>query len=167
MQLSRIKSLFEMARLAPAVLGLVVVLVSSVAMASNYYLTDLGRFDTAQVILFREAGVQTTEQVLEASLTPKARMALAAKVKLSEPQLTMFAQECEFLQINGVGPKAARLIQASGVKNVKDLAARKSTELLPLLVAANRQQRITETQPSLDLVQYWIEEAHRVPYHLK
>jgi hypothetical protein len=49
MQLSRIKSLFEMARLAPAVLGLVVVLVSSVAMASNYYLTDLGRFDTAQV----------------------------------------------------------------------------------------------------------------------
>jgi predicted flap endonuclease-1-like 5' DNA nuclease len=137
------------------------------ASASNYYLTDLGRFETGQVVKFRDAGVQTTEQVLEASLTPKARKLLATKVGLSEAEVLGLARDCELMQINGVGPKAAGLLRAAGVKHVKDLAGRKADKLLPLLTEANKQQGLTETNPSLDLVQYWIEEAKRVPYHLK
>lgn len=149
------------------VIGIVVLALACTAYASNYYLTDLGRFDTAQVVKFRDAGVQTTEQVLEASLTPKARTALSKKVGLSEADVKSFALDCELMQINGVGPKAVKLIRAAGVKNVADLAGRKPAELLPLLVSVNSEQKITDTQPSMDLVQYWIEEAQRVPYHLK
>ena len=147
--------------------GCLVLALCVTASASDYYLTDLARYETAQVVKFRDAGIQTTGQVLEATLTPKARAALAAKVGLSEDEALGLARDCELMQINGVGPKAATLLRAGGVKNVMDLSTRKPAELLNLLVAANKQQEVTETQPTLDLVQYWIEEAQRVPYHLK
>ncbi len=157
--------------MARTALGILVVCVmvaaSATATASNYYLTDLGRFDTAQVVKFRDAGVQTTEQVLESSLTEKARKLLSAKVGLTEAQVLALAQDCELMQINGVGPKAVTLLRAGGVKSVADLAGRKAADLLPLLAAANKREGFTDTDPSLDLVQYWIEEAKRVPYHLK
>lgn len=142
-------------------------MVSSVAFASNYYLSDLGRFEAAQLEVFDKNGIETTEQFLAQSLTSRARKALASRLKMSEAAVEEFARECEFLQITGVGPKAAALLRASGVSDVKALASEDPSVLLTAIKKTNAEKRITETNPTLSVVQHWITEAGKVPYHIK
>ena len=78
---------FKSALVALAITGALSLSFASTAQASHYYLTDLKRFETSQVVLFRDQGLQTTEHVLSATLTPQSRKALAAKVGLSEEVL--------------------------------------------------------------------------------
>ena len=144
-----------------------VLVVSSMATASNYYLADLGRFGDPVVESFRKQGIETTEQFLAKALTDRARKALARQVKMKEAELLEFAKDCEFMQITGVGPKATRLLRASGVESVEDLASRKADELLATIKKTNAESKITETNPNLSVVEYWIEQAKKVPYHLK
>lgn len=144
-----------------------VMLVASVASASNYYLVDLERFDEAQVKLFDDAGIKTTEQFLAQALTDRARKALAPKVQMSATDLAEFARDCEFMQISGVGPKATKLLRSSGVASVEALSKADAATLLEKIKSVNAAEKITETNPTLSVVTYWIEHAAKVPYQVK
>ncbi len=137
------------------------------ASASNYYLTDIDSFSREQLIRFRDSGIQTTEQLLEGADTPKARQALAKKVQVEPDKLLEVLKSCEMMQINGVGPKAARLIRASGATSIRDLASRTPKDFHLRIQAANKGGRYTQITPPLDTVRYWIEQAARAPYHIK
>ncbi len=135
--------------------------------ASHYYLTDLKRFETERVVQFREQGIQTTEHVLAASITPQGRKALASKVGLSEDALTELARDCELMQITGVGPKAAQLLRAAGVVGLEDLSTRKADDLLARMHEVNKDLTYTSKHPTLDLIQYWIAQATKAPLKLR
>lgn len=137
------------------------------AQASHYYLTDLNRFETAQVVLFRDQGLQTTGQVLEATLTDRARKALAPLVGLSQEQLLELAHDCELMQISGIGPKAVRLLRAAQINSVEALAGSQPAALLEQLQGLNKDFTYTSKHPTLDLVQYWIEQAQKAPLRVK
>ena len=144
-----------------------VMVVGAVAEASNYYLEDIGRFEDAQVKLFKDNNIETTEQFLAAVLTLRQRKALAGKVNMTEAVLLEFAKDCELMQITGVGPRAARLLRASGIVSASDLAGRKPDELLHLIKLANSEQKLTQKDPTVSIVEYWIAQAAKVPYHLR
>ncbi len=141
-------------------------LVASPASASNYYLVDLERFDKAQLASFSAQQVETTEQFLASALTERQRKALARKLKMSEEALLDFAKDCELMQIIGVGPKATRLLRLSGVTSAEDLATRKAEDLLVLVKKTNMEHKVTETDPNVSIVAYWIEQAARLPYRV-
>ncbi|MBH24233.1 MAG: hypothetical protein CMH57_07250 [Myxococcales bacterium] len=135
-----------------------------VAHASHYDLLDLERFTDAQVRLFESRGLKTTEDVLKAALTPKARRQLARGVKLPEADLLVFARECELLQIRGVGPKMASLLMSAGVTGVEDLGRRDPQILRQRLQVVNDAEKIMEGLPPEGLLYNWIQQARGVAY---
>ena len=141
--------------------------VTGVAEASNYYLEDLGRFEEPQVGVFKENKIETTEEFLAASLTSRQRKVLSSKVKLTEAELLEFARDCELMQITGVGPRAAGLLRASGVESVLHLSESDPAGLLQRIKLVNAQERLTQKNPTLSVVKYWIAQAAKVPYRLR
>jgi predicted flap endonuclease-1-like 5' DNA nuclease len=71
------------------------------------------------------------------------------------------------MQIDGVGPKAARLLRAAGVSSVKDLSAKDPASLLNQIVEANARGRHTDVNPDLDIVEDWVERAKAAQHHVQ
>jgi hypothetical protein len=71
------------------------------------------------------------------------------------------------MQIIGVGPKAATLLQLADVKNAKALSEAVPAELLEILQRVNREHAITGVQPDLAVVRDWIEKSKRITNHLE
>ncbi|MEO1270751.1 MAG: DUF4332 domain-containing protein [Myxococcota bacterium] len=138
------------------------------AQASHYELPDVGRLTSAQVRLFHAQGIHTTEHVLKAALTPKARHKLAPQVGLTELELLAFVRECELLQIRGVGPTMARLLTEAGVTGVDDLGGRDAQNLYQRLSLVNEAQKIIGGGvPPEGLLYDWIRQARTVAYKVR
>ena len=75
-------------------------------------------------------------------------------------------RQLEFLQLDGVGPKASQLLIAAGVASVKELAGRAPASLLPALAAANEARAIAGVNPSIEHVTQWVEAAKKASLHL-
>lgn len=144
--------------------ALVVALVLSVSAlprseASHYYLTDVGWFSTDQMIMLRDSGIQTTEHLLNATVTAEGRQKIASQLSIEEPKVLDMARECELLQISGVGPKVVKLLKAAGVTSLDDLGKQNAAKLLKKVEEINKKDKITEKDPSVEMVSYWIDQA--------
>lgn len=138
--------------------------VAGPALASHYYVVDIGEhFTEIQLEEFSRFGLATTEDLLRNLDTVQDRVALAAATGIPEAELVEVARMCEFLQIEGIGPKAFALLHASGVVDVADLATRDAATLLPAIEATNAVHGITGVDPDVDLVHHWILAASEVP----
>ena len=140
------------------------VAVAAPAHASHYRIVDISeRFSAEALAEFSRLGYATTLDVLRNVSTPDARAALASVSGVTVGELTEVARMCEFLQIEGIGPKAFQLLVAAGVQDVEDLAGREAASLLAELIAVNATQRITGVDPEVELVRHWIIEAAQAP----
>jgi hypothetical protein len=137
------------------------------AYASHYYLTDITVFEETMVTEFTRFGYETTEDVLRGLLTPDLRDAFAYATGVSPGRLAEIARLCEFLQVTGIGPRAADLLMAAGVFNVADLAARDPAALVAELETVNNVERITGTNPTFDHVRDWVSGAGTASYHVE
>ena len=149
-----------LARLALAVL---LALPASQAFAAHYYLQDVEMFDSYAEAFAAQSFV-TTRDVLVAVLTPEQRATLSETSGVPVPELATIARFLELLQVDGVGPRAARLLQAAGITSTADLAARSPAELIALLETTNAGFVYTSAHPSMHHVQGWIYEASRVEF---
>ena len=151
-----------------AVVGFVCLAFAQSAAASHYHLDSWEEEWPPDVLDgFRELGLNTTEDVLKFGLTELGRKKISDAVGWSELDTYLFVLECEFLQIEGVGPKVVRLLRAAGVVDTKDLAARDPKELLERLIDVNRREHITGIDPAIENVENWVERAKSVPYHVQ
>lgn len=155
------------ARLIAFCLAAATSLSAGTAAASHYYLTDLTVFDETVVQEFQRFGYETTEDVLRGLLTPDQRDAVAYATGIAVAQLAEIARLCEFLQVRGIGPRAADLLMAAGVFNVADLAARDPSVLVAELETVNNVERITGTNPTFDHVRDWVSGAATATYRVE
>lgn len=139
---------------------------ASKAEASDYLLTDVALVSGVAQERLAESGVTNTRGLLEALLTPALRMSMLPMLELTEPETLALARQLEFLQLDGVGPKASQLLIAAGVASVADLAKRPPEALLPLLAQANEARSIAGVNPSLEHVTQWVEAAGKAQLHL-
>jgi Holliday junction resolvasome RuvABC DNA-binding subunit len=143
------------------------VLSTSSAFASHYYLTDVDSFEREKIILLTQNKIQTTEQFLQASITREQRKQLSEYLDISERDLTDFALSCELMQIQGVGPKVVNLLKSSGINSLMDLSSKNAEKLFDVVISVNKEKKITNKQPTLDLVEYWIEQSKKVPFRVE
>jgi hypothetical protein len=141
-------------------------LAPSVASASHYRLEDVTFLSPEVQEGATRFGFIDTGELLRNLLTVEQRLALAGSMGVPEAELRQVAKVCELIQIDGVGPKAARLLQAAGVTSVADLAKRDPAALRDLLVAANAREAITQVDPSPEHVQAWVAGAARAAFHV-
>lgn len=139
---------------------------ASKAEASDYLLGDVSLVSGVAQERLAEAGVTNTRGLLEALLTPALRKSMLPMLELTEPETLALARQLEFLQLDGVGPKASQLLIAAGVASVADLAKRSPEALLPLLAEANEARGIAGVNPAIEHVTQWVEAAGKAKLHL-
>jgi predicted flap endonuclease-1-like 5' DNA nuclease len=111
----------------------------------------------------REAGIATTEALLEEGKTPQGRKAIVAKTGIAASLILEWVNHVDLFRIKGVGEEYADLLEEAGVDTVPELAQRKAENLHAALVATNEQKKLVRQLPTLGQVGQWIDQAKVLP----
>ena len=108
----------------------------------------------------KAAGVDTTDELLEAGASRTGREKLADATGLSTGQLLTWVNHVDLMRFNGVGSEYADLLEAAGIDSCAELAQRNPANLAVTLqeVVAAR-PTIVRRVPSEAMVIGWVEQA--------
>ena len=110
-----------------------------------------------------EAGIQTTEQLLEQGASPAGRKAIVEKTDISAKLILKWINRVDLFRIKGVSEEYADLLEIAGVDTVPELAQRNAENLYQKLVEANQEKNLVRRLPSQAAVSDWIEQAKQLP----
>jgi predicted flap endonuclease-1-like 5' DNA nuclease len=111
----------------------------------------------------RDAGIQTTDDLLEKAGPAPGRRALADATGIGPGQLLTWTNQVDLYRISGVGSEYADLLEASGVDSCAELAQRNPANLATTMAEANAARSIVRRLPTEDVVAGWIEQAMALP----
>jgi hypothetical protein len=103
--------------------------------------------------------IRTTEKLLEAAKSAKARKTLAEQLATEEQTVLRWANLADRMRIKGVREPYAELLCAAGVHTIKELRYRNPQKLAEAMAEANRKRKLVRFLPSQRVVERWIEEA--------
>jgi predicted flap endonuclease-1-like 5' DNA nuclease len=130
---------------------------------ANYKIEEIEGIGPAIGEKLRNAGVKSTESLLENSKTPKQRAALAEASGLTEKQVLKFANMADFFRITGVGQEYAELLEVAGVDTVPELSQRRADNLCAKMEEVNAEKNLVRRTPSQTEVEKWVAEANELP----
>lgn len=107
----------------------------------------------------KEAGVDTTDEMLEKGGTTKGRKALAEATGISEKLILEWVNHVDLYRIKGVGSEYADLLEEAGVDTVVELGNRNPANLFKMLADANAKKELVRKLPTEDQVKNWVEQA--------
>lgn len=110
-----------------------------------------------------EAGIKTTDDLLETGSTPKSREELAEKTGISSKLILEWVNLSDLLRIKGVGEEYSDLLEEAGVDTVVELSRRNPENLHAKIVEINKEKKLVRKPPTLDDVRGWIEQAKKLP----
>jgi predicted flap endonuclease-1-like 5' DNA nuclease len=134
---------------------------------ANYKIEEIEGIGPVMGEKLRNAGVKTTDALLENTKTKKQRQDLAESTGISEKLILRFANMADLFRINGVGQEFAELLEAAGVDTVPELAQRRPDNLTAKMEEVNAEKKLTRRTPSLKEVEKWVEEAKTLPRALE
>lgn len=111
----------------------------------------------------KEAGIQSTEALLEAGKSPQGRQDLAEKSGISEKLILEWVNHVDLFRIKGVFEEYADLLEEAGVDTVPELAQRNAENLFAKLGATNQEKKLVRRLPTLKQVTDWISQAKGLP----
>lgn len=106
-----------------------------------------------------DAGIKTTDDLLQACAAPSGRKGMAEKTGLDASRLLKWANMADLMRIKGVSEEYSELLEAAGVDTVKELRNRKPENLTAAMAAANEKRQMVRRLPSASEVTRWVEEA--------
>lgn len=127
-------------------------------------ITAIEGITDARADKLRDAGIRTTETLLQTANTPKRREKLAASSQVTEKQLLTWATRAELMQVKGVSGSTAELLVAAGVTSIKDLRAADAEQLAATMEKKNSAKKtpLVARAPSAKVVAKWIDGAKAV-----
>jgi predicted flap endonuclease-1-like 5' DNA nuclease len=108
---------------------------------------------------FKNADVQTTDDLLAKGGTPKGREELAASTGLTENQILEWVNRADLHRISGIGSEYADLLETAGVDSVAELAQRNAENLADKLRAVNEVKQKVRSMPGIEHIGEWILQA--------
>lgn len=111
----------------------------------------------------RERGISNSQQLLEATKTPKDRKELAAAVGVETGIVLEFANRADLARIRGIGEVFSDLLEKAGVDTVKELAIRVPENLHAKLIQINNDMQLSGRKPTHDDVKLWVTQAKELP----
>ena len=109
-----------------------------------------------------EAGVATTEELLQQGATPGGRKELAQKTGISDRLILKWVNRADLFRVKGIGEQYSDLLAAAGVETVLELAQRRPDHLHEKLVETNEAKRLVRVVPSLEHVADWVQQARKL-----
>jgi predicted flap endonuclease-1-like 5' DNA nuclease len=110
-----------------------------------------------------EAGIRTTDDLLEAGTTPKERENLAKKTGISKKLILEWVNLADLFRVKGVGEEYSDLLEEAGVDTVAELATRNADNLYPKILEVNEKKKLVRRPPTLDEIKQWIDQAKTLP----
>jgi predicted flap endonuclease-1-like 5' DNA nuclease len=122
-------------------------------------ITDIEGIGEAYAVKLRQAGVRTTENLLEKGGTAKGRQELAKATGFSTKMILEWVNRADLYRVSGIGAQYSDLLEAAGVDTVLELANRKPEALLEALAKVNAKKNLVNLLPGLSRVQAWVKHA--------
>jgi predicted flap endonuclease-1-like 5' DNA nuclease len=110
-----------------------------------------------------EAGVSTTEALLDKGGTARGRAEIAAATGIDEGKVLTWVNHVDLMRLTGVGSEYADLLEAAGVDSPAELGHRNAANLTTTMAEANAARPMVRQLPSEAQVQRWIDEAKALP----
>jgi predicted flap endonuclease-1-like 5' DNA nuclease len=111
----------------------------------------------------QEAGVRTTDELLQRGATPGGRQELESATGISHNQILEWTNHADLYRISGVGSEYADLLEAAGVDSVAELAQRNAKNLAETFAELDAARNTVRSIPGEATVERWIEEAKTLP----
>jgi hypothetical protein len=106
-------------------------------------------------------GLETTDDLFEAALTPQNRQELAAYAGVPEQSILELANRADLARIKGIAGVYSDLLEEAGVDTVKELRGRVPETLHAKLLEINAQKMLTARPPAPKTVKTWVSLAKR------
>ena len=123
---------------------------------------DIYGISEAQAEALAEAGVHTTNQLLEVGATSTGRMRLADEARLTDELVKKWVHQADLMRIDGVGAAVVGLLCAVGVCTVPKLAYHDSDSLRRDLVAYAERTPDVIKIPSSSTLETYIAQAKKL-----
>lgn len=107
--------------------------------------------------------IRTTDELLEAAKSFKARKLLAADLGTDEQTVLRWANLSDRMRLKGVREPYAELLREAGVDTVKELKYRNPGKLAEAMAAANRKRKLVRLLPQQKRIEGWIAQAKTLP----
>jgi predicted flap endonuclease-1-like 5' DNA nuclease len=110
-----------------------------------------------------EAGVTTTDDLLDRGATAAGRDKLSEATGISERLLLEWVNHADLMRIDGVGSEFADLLEAAGVDSCAELARRNAANLATTFQELDAARPNTVRRvPSEATIQGWIDQADKL-----
>ena len=110
-----------------------------------------------------EAGIDTTQALLDRGKTPKGRDELAKATGISETLILEWVNHVDLFRVQGIGSEYADLLEEAGVDTVPELAQRNPQNLHQALVQTNEEKHVVRQVPGASQVEAWVNQAKTLP----
>jgi predicted flap endonuclease-1-like 5' DNA nuclease len=110
-----------------------------------------------------EAGITTTDSLLEKGSSPQGRKDISEKSGIGEKVILKWVNQVDLARIKGINEEYGELLEVSGVDSVPELAHRKPENLMESLTRVNDSKRLVRKLPSLSQVSKWVDQAKSLP----
>ena len=107
----------------------------------------------------KEAGITTTEHLLEKGATAKGRQALVEATGIKDTLILKWVNRADLSRVKGIGEQYSDLLEASGVDTVVELSQRAPANLHAKLEEVNATKKLVRQLPSEAVVADWVENA--------
>ena len=125
----------------------------------TYKIDEIEGIGPAYAAKLTEAGIATTDNLLDRCGSAKGRGEVAEATGLSAKQLLKWANMADLMRISGVGEEYSELLEAAGVDTVKELKHRNADNLAEKMRQVNDTKKLSRQSPSASQVGKWIEQA--------
>ena len=110
-----------------------------------------------------DAGIETTEALLEKCADPSGRKKLSEATEISPKLILKWANRADLARVKGIGSEYADLLEAAGVDTVPELGQRNAQNLHTKLVSVNEEKSLVRQVPSQSKVEDWVAQAKDMP----
>ncbi len=126
-------------------------------------LTTVEGIGDVQAEKLSDAGIGTTDDLLEHGKTPAGRQAIADETGISGKQILKWINRVDLFRIKGIGEEYADLLELSGVDTVPELAQRNPKNLYETISEVNAEKKLVRQLPGQGQVRQWVEQAKELP----
>jgi len=110
----------------------------------------------------QDAGIRTSDALLERAGPKAGRDALAADTGISGKLLLEWVNACDLMRIKGIGAQFSDLLEAAGIDSPAELAQRNPANLAQTFGELNAARATTRRAPTEAMVAGWIEQAKQL-----
>lgn len=125
---------------------------------------DVEGVGPAYAAKLKEAGIDTTDDMLMAGATTASRAKVAEMTGISGKLILEWTNHVDLMRIDGVGSEYSDLLEAAGVDSPAELAQRNAANLAQTFQELDAARPNTVRRvPSQATIEGWIEQAKKLP----